>query len=90
MISLMDANCKVMAGISTFRRPWRRTMDVSDSPLALANSTKSLSMMLTIFSLVWRATEEIPVRLKAAAGQDRMADPVSEGDFLRRYADGDA
>lgn len=44
-------------------------MDVSDSPLALANSTKSLSMMLTIFSLVWRATEEIPVRLKAAAGR---------------------
>lgn len=23
MISLMDANCKVMAGISTFRRPWQ-------------------------------------------------------------------
>ena len=71
MISLMDANCKVIAGRATFRSPWRRTMDRRDSPRARANRTYSDSITPIIFSLVCRAMFATPVMLRVSAG--RMA-----------------
>ena len=52
------------------RRPWRSTMELQDSPLALAKQdVVRLERTSTSFSRVWRAMLATPVTLKVRAGQ---------------------